>query len=175
MSNKTYADEYWTYANKKLDETARLWGEVEARNETWEESVKGWLQFQITPEMTYWEYIVKTKTNGVDSHPLFEPDLKKVKEIECKEGFFEGDFFRSEDYKYWKNAEAWQLYIRDIPKERLAVDHFKKWFKEDDWQDGDELWEWSTPDTFWQSLSGRGGYAIVRNGKVIETTITIEN
>ncbi|HCN37890.1 MAG TPA: hypothetical protein DIS94_09280 [Bacteroidetes bacterium] len=35
-------------------------------------------------------------------------------------------------------------------------------------EEGDELWEYSSPLHSWKNLVGRGGYAIVRNGEVIK-------
>ena len=35
-------------------------------------------------------------------------------------------------------------------------------------QPSDELWIWSTADSTCESLTGRGGYAVVRGGKVID-------
>jgi hypothetical protein len=39
---------------------------------------------------------------------------------------------------------------------------------ESEMQPGDELWSWSTADGISESLMGRGGYAIVRNGKPVD-------
>jgi len=47
--------------------------------------------------------------------------------------------------------------------------------KEVGWKDGDELWEWRTPDKTWEHMCGLGGYAIIRNGKVTWSMITEEN
>ena len=42
-------------------------------------------------------------------------------------------------------------------------------------QPGDEIWTFSSPDFFWKKLCGRGGYAIVRDGKVVSTVLTVMN
>ena len=42
-------------------------------------------------------------------------------------------------------------------------------------QPGDELWSWSTPPWTWQNLCGRGGLAIVRDGKPIDHWMTVMN
>jgi hypothetical protein len=42
-------------------------------------------------------------------------------------------------------------------------------------QPGDELWEWSSPPPTWRFKMGRGGVALVRNGRVIAHVVTIMN
>jgi len=36
---------------------------------------------------------------------------------------------------------------------------------------GDELWTFASPSWTWQSLCGRGGLALVRNGEIIATHV----
>ena len=43
------------------------------------------------------------------------------------------------------------------------------------WQEGDELWRWSTPSWTWKAMMGRGGVAIVRDGKQVTRVMTILN
>ncbi len=38
---------------------------------------------------------------------------------------------------------------------------------------GDELWEFSSSSESWDSLAGRAGVALVRNGEVIDSIVTI--
>lgn len=45
----------------------------------------------------------------------------------------------------------------------------------DAYQDGDELWEFSSPEDYWRNLAGRGGVALVRNGEIVDTVVTIIN
>ena len=40
---------------------------------------------------------------------------------------------------------------------------------------GDEIWAFSSPGPTWEKLMGWQGYAIFRNGKLIDTYTTIEN
>jgi hypothetical protein len=40
-------------------------------------------------------------------------------------------------------------------------------------QDGDELWEFSSPLATWKHLCGRAGICIVRNGEIIDSLVTI--
>jgi hypothetical protein len=40
---------------------------------------------------------------------------------------------------------------------------------------GDELWRFSSPATNWANLAGAAGYAIVRNGDVVSTLVTIRS
>ena len=42
-------------------------------------------------------------------------------------------------------------------------------------QNGDELWEFSSPVETWQNLSGRAGLCIVRKGKIITSILTVMN
>jgi hypothetical protein len=37
---------------------------------------------------------------------------------------------------------------------------------------GDELWEFRSPPNTWIHLMGREGYAVVRNGQIVESLIT---
>jgi hypothetical protein len=41
--------------------------------------------------------------------------------------------------------------------------------------DGDELWEFVSPENTWQNLCGRAGIALVRDGEVIYVLITRMN
>jgi hypothetical protein len=45
----------------------------------------------------------------------------------------------------------------------------------DAYQDGDELWEFSSPADYWQNLAGRGGVALVRGGAIVASIVTIMN
>lgn len=42
-------------------------------------------------------------------------------------------------------------------------------------EENDEIWKFSSPPDSWQLLCGRSGYALVRNGVVIDTFITMMN
>ena len=42
-------------------------------------------------------------------------------------------------------------------------------------QPGDEFWEWSSPPPTWRFKMGRGGVALVRNGRVVAHVVTIMN
>ena len=42
-------------------------------------------------------------------------------------------------------------------------------------QEGDELWAYSSPAEAWRHLHGEAGYAILRDGKVIDKWVTLEN
>jgi hypothetical protein len=41
--------------------------------------------------------------------------------------------------------------------------------------EGDELWEFNSPEDTWQNLCGRAGIALVRNGEVIDAIVTFMN
>lgn len=40
-------------------------------------------------------------------------------------------------------------------------------------QPGDELWTFRSDDGSWKMLAGREGYALVRNGEVIDEIVTV--
>ena len=40
---------------------------------------------------------------------------------------------------------------------------------------GDEIWTFSSPEESWRHLAGRSGVALVRQGKVIMTIVTLMN
>jgi len=42
-------------------------------------------------------------------------------------------------------------------------------------QPGDELWEFSSSEESWQHLAGRAGFALVRNGEVVASIVTMMN
>ena len=42
-------------------------------------------------------------------------------------------------------------------------------------QEGDELWEFSSSSDSWQHLAGRAGIALVRDGKVVDSIVTLMN
>jgi hypothetical protein len=42
-------------------------------------------------------------------------------------------------------------------------------------KDGDELWTWASPQSTWEDLAGRAGFAIVRDGEPVEYWMTIMN
>lgn len=44
-----------------------------------------------------------------------------------------------------------------------------------DMKPNDQLWEFSSPGPSWKALAGRAGIALVRNGKVIASIVTVMN
>lgn len=42
-------------------------------------------------------------------------------------------------------------------------------------QEGDELWEYSSPPDSWEHLCGRAGYAVVRGGEIVDDILTMMN
>lgn len=42
-------------------------------------------------------------------------------------------------------------------------------------QAGDELWEFCTSQKSWEAMAGRAGIALVRDGKVIDSIVTMMN
>lgn len=53
---------------------------------------------------------------------------------------------------------------------RTAFDKFAKSFRE-----GDEIWSFSSDEASWERLMGSAGYAIVRDGRIVEVIIDIMN
>jgi hypothetical protein len=58
-------------------------------------------------------------------------------------------------------------------------EHFERWI-ETKWDPfiaemiaGDELWRFRSPDHTWASLAGRAGYAIVRDGEIVRSLVTM--
>ena len=54
--------------------------------------------------------------------------------------------------------------------------------RQDEWEalkakmiDGDEIWGFCSPSDSWQHLAGRAGYALVRDGEVIDCVVTMMN
>ena len=41
--------------------------------------------------------------------------------------------------------------------------------------EGDQLWEFSSPADHWQHLCGRAGIALVRDGKILDSLVTMMN
>ena len=55
-------------------------------------------------------------------------------------------------------------------------------FKHQEWmslkekiQEGDELWEFSSPKYCWVHRAGRAGISIVRKGEIVDSIITLMN
>ena len=40
---------------------------------------------------------------------------------------------------------------------------------------GDELWEFNSPEDTWKHLAGRAGFAVVRDGNLIASLVTMMN
>jgi hypothetical protein len=69
-----------------------------------------------------------------------------------------------------------------VQNERLGPKPVLFGFQNDQWlelvaqmQPGDELWEFRSPTETWQTLSGRAGIALVRNGEVVDSIVTMMN
>lgn len=69
-----------------------------------------------------------------------------------------------------------------VQDDRLGPDPVPFGFDNDKWrglmaqmQDGDELWEFVSPEESWKALAGRAGIALVRSGEVVESIVTMMN
>ncbi len=61
-------------------------------------------------------------------------------------------------------------------QQRLAASWLEDWHAlVDAMQPGDELWSFCSPPDSWQHLAGRAGFAVVRQGEVINTILTMMN
>lgn len=69
-----------------------------------------------------------------------------------------------------------------VQSDRLGPDPVPFGFDNDKWrkllnqmQDGDELWEFVSSRESWKALAGRAGIALVRNGEVVTSIVTMMN
>jgi hypothetical protein len=77
-------------------------------------------------------------------------------------------------------AEAEAAHL--VQTDRLGPDPVPFGFQNEQWrallaqmQEGDELWQFSSPAESWQHLAGRAGIALVRQGKVVASIVTLMN
>ena len=76
------------------------------------------------------------------------------------------------------NEEAEQANL--VEDERLGPQPVPFGFQNQRWlefkgqiQEGDELWEFSSPPETWKNLRGRAGLSIVRNGEIVDSLVTL--
>ena len=69
-----------------------------------------------------------------------------------------------------------------VEDERLGPTPVPFGFQQQEWidfkrqiQKGDELWEFCSPSKTWEHFSGRAGICIVRNGRIIDSMVTMMN
>lgn len=79
--------------------------------------------------------------------------------------------------------EIASLGLSEATKQKLLNDSepLKRWI-EAKWKPfiaemmpGDELWKFRSPGTTWANMAGRAGYAIVREGKIVRSLVTLMN
>ncbi len=77
-----------------------------------------------------------------------------------------------------EEAEATHL----VEHERLGPAPVPFGFQNDCWREmvsmmteGDELWEFCSPPESWEHLAGRAGIALVRDGEIVESIVTMMN
>jgi hypothetical protein len=69
----------------------------------------------------------------------------------------------------------------DVPKawltRQLSEDEAAEWQWEfrNKVQEGDEFWEFNSPEHFWKHLAGRAGIALVRDGEIVASHVTMLN
>lgn len=76
----------------------------------------------------------------------------------------------------WQPLYQWTNSFWNYPRkeQRCAVSP-KSLELEGGWDKDSEVWYWRTPDITWDHMFGRGGYCVVRNGKIIWSVITEMN
>jgi hypothetical protein len=93
------------------------------------------------------------------------------------------DRCESTDPRAIRLREMASLELSDENKQKLLdrSERFRKWVEER-WkpfialmQPGDELWRFCSPDHTWPNLAGRAGYAIVRDGEIVHSLVTLLN
>ena len=69
-----------------------------------------------------------------------------------------------------------------VRNEQLGADPIPFGFINQEWlalksqiQEGDELWEFSSPPEDWKHFRGRGGICIVRRGEIVGSIVIVEN
>ncbi len=89
----------------------------------------------------------------------------------------------STDPREIRLREMASLEISDENKQKLLdqSEQFREWAK-NEWmpfielmQPGDELWQFCSPGESWANLAGRAGYAIVRDGEIVHSLVTLLN
>jgi hypothetical protein len=89
----------------------------------------------------------------------------------------------STDPRAIRLREMASLQLSDENKQKLLdrSEPFRKW-AEERWkpfialmQPGDELWQFRSPDHTWANLAGRAGYAILRDGEIVHSLVTLLN
>lgn len=67
-------------------------------------------------------------------------------------------------------------YVEQVEKSIPFGFAFSKWNKlKDQFQEGDELWKYSSPSETWQRMHGRAGYCIVRSDEIVAKFVTVQN
>lgn len=77
-------------------------------------------------------------------------------------------------------AEAEAKY--SVQDDRLGESPLPFGFQSNEWsslvakiQEGDELWEFKSPPEHWKKKRGRAGIALVRDGELIDSLVTLMN
>ena len=61
------------------------------------------------------------------------------------------------------------------PAADITAEEYSAWFKGQKLviQEGDVVWRFSSPPDSWRYLAGRAGFALVRDGKIVHSRMTI--
>ncbi len=99
-----------------------------------------------------WHNKQKSHQRPWDSSP--SPYTKKVSVLEAENNHMES--IDNKQIPFASNDDEWQAMLSKM-------------------QDGDELWEYTSPDEMWEMLAGREGIVLVRDGIVIDELLLIMN
>ena len=94
------------------------------------------------------------------------------------------------DEKWWEKAKSiedvendesvpreWlrkKISIEDVEADILIPERVCLLMKQEI-REGDELWEFSSPPKMWERLWGRAGIALVRDGEIVHSILTVMN
>jgi hypothetical protein len=127
------------------------------------EDIKDWLTEKIEDPDEGYENFKKYHQYQNDIHRLKELAYDYYKSI--------GEEFWGTGLCDWLNQKL--IYTPSIHGRGFSMS--SKQLEEAGYQEGDEIWEWSTPKETWDSMCGMAGYCIVRDGEVIWSQINEEN
>ena len=112
----------------------------------------GYENFQKQRAAKLWHRKRKSFQRPWDSSP--SPYTKKVSVLEAEKNHME--ILDNKKVPFAGNDDRWKAMISKM-------------------QDGDELWEYTSPAEMWEILAGQDGIVLVRDGKVIDDLLLVMN
>jgi hypothetical protein len=111
----------------------------------------------------------------------YAPSSPKARPILIEDQLVERRTIDSLEREYTRRIEDLDKHDRSAP-DRVAALVKPFGYSNGKWealkagmQPGDELWTFMSPSSSWQALAGRAGIAVVRDGTVIATLLTMMN